>query len=39
MPPIATNELPGALLERFYPLFSSPEMALAACLKTLALGP
>jgi hypothetical protein len=39
MPPIATDELLGALLERFYPLFSSPETALAACLKTLALGP
>lgn len=39
MPPMAIDELPGALLERFYQTFSNPETALAACLKTLALGP
>lgn len=39
MPPIATDELPGALLERFYQIFSNPETALVKCLQTMALGP
>lgn len=39
MPPIPPGQLPGALLERFYPAGGDPETALVTCLKTLALGP
>ena len=39
MPPIATDELPGGLLDRFYQMFSNPETALVKCLQTLVLGP
>jgi len=39
MPPIASGQLPGALLERFYLSCGEPEVALVTCLQTLALGP
>jgi hypothetical protein len=39
MPPIAPNQLPKALLERFYLSCAEPETALVTCLQTLALGP
>ena len=39
MPAIASDQLPGALLERFYPAGGEPEEALVTCLQTLALGP
>lgn len=39
MPPIATDNLPQGLLERFCIACSDPEVALVNCLRTLALGP
>ena len=39
MPPIASGQLPGALLERFYTACDDPETALLTCLQALALGP
>ncbi len=39
MPPIAPDQLPKALLERFYLSCAEPETALVTCLQTLALGP
>jgi hypothetical protein len=40
MGPIAEDQLPAALLERFYPgCGGQPKTALVNCLKTLAQGP
>ena len=39
MPPIAAEQLPGALLTRFYQACGEPKVALVTCLLTLALGP
>ena len=39
MPPIASNQLPGALLRRFYHTGDEAQVALVTCLRTLALGP
>ena len=39
MPAIASDQLPGVLLERFYAAGGEPETALVTCLRTLALGP
>jgi hypothetical protein len=39
IPPIEPDQLPGALLARFYPSFGHGEEALSACLRVLALGP
>lgn len=39
MPPIDSDQLPGALLARFYQAFSDAGAALIACLQTFALGP
>jgi hypothetical protein len=39
MPPVAADELPGALLARFYHTCGKPEAALVGCLRVLALGP
>lgn len=39
IPPIAADQLPGALLARFCQAFPEPEAALVGCLRTLALGP
>jgi hypothetical protein len=39
IPPIDPDQLPGALLARFYPAFGQGEEAISACLRVLALGP
>lgn len=39
MPSIGPAALPGALLDRFCQTAHEPEVALANCLRTLALGP
>jgi hypothetical protein len=39
MPPIAKDQLPAALLARFYPVGGEPQSALVSCLRALALGP
>jgi hypothetical protein len=39
MPPISSEQLPGALLARFYQPRDEPEAAVVNCLRTLALGP
>jgi len=39
MPPVASDQLPAALLERFYLSCDQPEQTLVTCLHTLALGP
>lgn len=39
IPPIAPDQLPEALLARFYRVFFNAETALIACLKAIALGP
>jgi len=39
MPPISSDQLPGALLARFYQACGRPEATLVNCLQTLALGP
>jgi hypothetical protein len=39
LPPIASEQLPGALLRRFYHGCSGGEAALVSCLTALALGP
>ena len=39
LPPVAADELPGALLARFYHSCGKPEAALVGCLRVLALGP
>ncbi|MGD9247976.1 MAG: hypothetical protein PVI60_08460 [Desulfobacteraceae bacterium] len=38
-PPIHPDQLPAALVARFYSGSSEPEAALVNCLRTLALGP
>ena len=39
MPPIASDQLPGSLLARFYKACGEPQAALVTCLRTLAQGP
>jgi hypothetical protein len=39
IPPIPSNHLPKALLERFGDAVPDPETALVHCLRALALGP
>jgi len=39
IPPIDPDQLPGALLARFYPTFGIGEAAISACLCVLASGP
>jgi hypothetical protein len=39
MPPIGSDALPGALVDRFCQTAEKSESALANCLRTLALGP
>ncbi len=39
MPPIGSDQFPGALLDRFYLACGEHEAALVTCLRTLALGP
>ena len=39
MPPIAADNIPRGLLERFYMACGEPEAALVTCLRTFALGP
>lgn len=39
MPPIDPDQLPAALLERFYRACVEPQTALVSCLRGLALGP
>lgn len=39
MPPIGSDALPKALLDRFFQNFAEPEASLVNCLRTLALGP
>ena len=39
IPKMESNQLPGALLARFYQPCDNPEVAVVTCLTTLALGP
>jgi len=39
MPPIVSDQLPAALLQRFYSACRDPVKALTNCLQALALGP
>jgi hypothetical protein len=39
MPPVAEDQLPGGLIERFIQTRGDPELGLTACLQALFLGP
>lgn len=39
IPPVAVDDLPRALLARFYRACGRPEAAVVACLQVFALGP
>ena len=38
MPPVAEDELPGGLIERFVQARGDPELGLMACLRAIVLG-
>jgi len=38
MPPVAEDELPGGLIERFVQARGDPERGLMACLRAIVLG-
>ncbi len=39
MPPVADDELPRGLIERFVQARGDPELGLMACLRAIVLGP
>ena len=38
MPPVAEDQLPGGLIERFVQVRGDPELGLMACLRAIVLG-
>ncbi len=38
MPPVAEDELPGGMIERFVQARGDPELGLMACLRAIVLG-